>query len=563
MKKYFSAFCVLALAAGCAKENIAPVQTSTDEVLLISYAGQPLTKTTISGDKTDGFTANWAEKDAIGVYTTSGTANAEHSIAIQSDGTAKFTGNVTASENEQTLYAYYPYSEAATGDYKAVVLTLPTEQFMEAGTYDAAAAIMVGKPQTATIDGESAEIGDWQFAHLNSYIQISTKDITAEGVSAEERVSKVTLKAAGKKLAGDFKLNLEDGQVTFTKASAEVTVDVPSGTTLGNLAAWVVTAPFSLANEELLIKIETEAHIVAKSVTLTKEFKAGNVYTLGVNVESYFIIEDSGNLTFNIHGEEKTYNVYSNTDWEVESDNEAFTVTKVDANTLKVKTAKNTSFLPKTAKVTLSGTGNSKTLDLTQKTLWKAGRGNCVFNEDGSVTITADETEKSPRIMVDIKSLPNTVDFGKFVFKVREANLSEGYLHIDTKGHGNNSIFYNIQIGGNNKLTCSGTWNWAAPFFTENGEKKADDNSNKIEYSIEEINKIENITFQIKPYNRENIGFWLWIDDNKVIDHWGVGNPWAENATNWNWGVDFYVGISDAAGSITLESCDFTQFNRI
>ena len=59
MKKYLSAFCVLALVVGCSKENIAPVQSS-NEVLLTSYAGQPLTKTTIAGNKTDGFTANWA-----------------------------------------------------------------------------------------------------------------------------------------------------------------------------------------------------------------------------------------------------------------------------------------------------------------------------------------------------------------------------------------------------------------------------------------------------------------------------------------------------------------------
>lgn len=76
MKKYLSAFWVLALVVGCSKENIAPVQSS-NEVLLTSYAGQPQTKTTIAGNKTDGFTANWAADDAIGVYTTAGTANAK------------------------------------------------------------------------------------------------------------------------------------------------------------------------------------------------------------------------------------------------------------------------------------------------------------------------------------------------------------------------------------------------------------------------------------------------------------------------------------------------------
>lgn len=569
MKKYFSAFCVLALAAGCAKENIAPEQTSTDEVLLTSYAGQPLTKTTISGDKVNGFTANWEETDAIGVYTTAGPANAKHSITVLPDGTAKFTGKVTASENEQTLYAYSPYSETATGDYKAVALTLPAEQYMEAATYDEAAAVMVGKPQTATLEGGSAEIGNWQFAHLGSFIQVSTKDITAEGISADETVTQVTLKATGKKLAGDFKLNLEDGQMTFTKASAEVTVDVPLGTTLGNLAAWVVTAPFSLANEELLVKIVTNKHTIAKSIALTKEFKAGNVYTLGVNVESYLTIEDSGNLTFNIHGETKTFKVYSNVDWSVESDNEAFTATKVDENTLTVKKGKNIYFTPQTGKVTLSGNGVSKMLDFTQKTLWKAHRGNCVFNEDGSVTITAVEgttdNEHSPRIMVDINSLANAVDFGNFTFKIRETNLSKGFLHINTLGHGNSTIYYQIQIGGTNKLTCSGAWNWGAPHLKENGADK--------DFNIEDINKITRLSFKVSPWSNGGWNnatrFQLWVNndndqqvDGTTLNFWGTGNPWAPNAANWNWGVDFYVGISDAVGSITIESCDFTQISR-
>ena len=103
MKKYLSAFCVLALVVGCSKENIAPVQSS-NEVLLTSYAGQPQTKTTIAGNKTDGFTANWAADDAIGVYTTAGTANAKHTITVLSDGTAKFTGKVAASENELSTH---------------------------------------------------------------------------------------------------------------------------------------------------------------------------------------------------------------------------------------------------------------------------------------------------------------------------------------------------------------------------------------------------------------------------------------------------------------------------
>lgn len=574
MKKYLSAFCVLALVVGCSKENIAPVQSS-NEVLLTSYAGQPQTKTAISGNKTDGFTANWTADDAIGVYTTAGTANAEHTITVLSDGTAKFKGMVAASkEKEQTLYAYYPYTSSATGNLAAVTLNLPSVQTMTGASYDASAAIMVSKPQTATVNGKTSEIGNWQFAHLGSYISISVADITAETVSADELVSTVSIKSEGKTLSGDFTLNLENGQVAFSKTSDEVSLTVPKGTTLGNLAAWAVTAPFALTEESLTITIVTNRNTISKTVKLTKEFKAGNVYTLGIKIDencapAYIAIENP-NLTFNIYAEERDYKVKSNIDWSCDSNNEAFTAEKVDANTLRVKVSKNIYFSARTCNVTVKGPEASTSLSLTQKSLWKTNRGNCVLNQDGSVTITATEDSNSPRIVVDNNTLANSVDFGKFTFKIREANLSKGYLHINTWR--SNEINYQVQIGGNNKLSCSSAWNWGAPHLKEAGTDK-DSNKADKDFSIEEINQITRLSFMVSPWSNGDWNnatrFQLWVNDNNdenvagtTLDFWGTGNPWAPKAANWNNGVDFYIGITNAAGSITLESCDFIPISR-
>lgn len=573
MKKYLSVFCVLALVVGCSKENIAPVQSS-NEVLLTSYAGQPQTKTTIAGNKIDGFTANWATDDAIGVYTTAGTANAKHTITVLSDGTAKFTGKVAASENEQTLYAYYPYTSSATSNLAAVPLNLPSVQTMTGASYDASAAIMVGKPQAATVKGEASEIGNWKFAHLGSYISISVAGITAETVSTDELVSTVSIKSESKTLSGDFTLNLENGQVAFSKTSDEVNVTVPEGTTLGNLAAWAVTAPFALADEYLTITIVTNRNTISKTVKLTKEFKAGNVYTLGIKIDdncapAYIAIENP-NLTFNIYAEERNYKVKSNIDWSCDSNNDAFTAKKVDANTLKVRVSKNIYFSARTCNVTVGGPEASTSLSLTQKSLWKTNRGNCVLNKDGSVTITATENSDSPRIVVDNNTLANSVDFGKFTFKIREANLSKGFLHINTWR--SNDINYQVQIGGNNKLICSSAWNWGSPHLKEAGTDKDSDKADK-DFSIEEINKITRLSFMVSPWSNGSWNnatrFQLWVNDNNdenvagtTLDFWGTGNPWAPNAENWNNGVDFYIGITNAAGSITLESCDFIPISR-
>lgn len=582
MKKYFSAFCVLALTAGCAKENIAPVQTS-NEVILTSYAGQPRTKTTISGNKTDGFTANWAETDAIGVYTTAGTANAKHTITLLSDGTAKFTGKVTASENGQTLYAYYPYTSGATSNPAAALLNLPTVQTMAGVSYDASAAIMVGKPQTATIEGDSKEIGNWQFAHLNSYIQISTTGITAEGISAEERVSKVTLKAAGKKLAGDFTLNLEDGQTTFTKASAEVSVDVPDGTTLGNLAAWVVTAPFSLANEELLIKIETKDHIIAKSVALTKEFKAGNVYTLGINIDENCAVKKALAFAKEYSVSERTcywrggaankkvYEVSSTIDWKVSiTDSNEATVTKNDdGKSFTVVFPKSKWPVTKKYTVTLEPATAiegvaSKTMDLFLAShSWMAGDSNCFDSyDDGSVKLTLSANGNA------CLQTSETFKYGNYVWTFENVNISEGYFGSEIWENGLN---LRMRYGVNTHVIYSGGTvdhnGVKTNFGFDNGWGDVWDHTGEFSAGTypENVSDLKSIRLLIKPVTRgggmkpvEALSKKIWINDVLVFDNKNnSGDVWRINTALG--GLHYKYGILNAVGSIVIKSFDIDE----
>ena len=591
MKKYLSAFCVLALVVGCSKENIAPVQSS-NEVLLTSYAGQPQTKTAISGNKTEGFTANWTADDAIGVYT-AGTENAEHTITVLPDGTAKFTGKVAASEKEQTLYAYYPYTSSATGNLAAVTLNLPSVQTMTGASYDASAAIMVGKPQTATVNGETSEIGNWQFAHLGSYISISVADITAETVSKDEIVSSVSIKSESKTLSGDFTLNLENGQVAFSKTSDEVNVTVPEGTTLGNLAAWAVTAPFALADESLTITIVTNRNTISKTVKLTKEFKAGNVYTLGINIDENCAVKKALAFAKEYSESERTcywrggtankkvYEVSSTIDWKVSiTDSNEATVTKNDdGKSFTVVFPKSKWPVRKKYTVTLEPATAiegvaPKTMDLFLAShSWMAGDSKCFKSyDDGSVTLTIAEKNEDPKKNEAFMKTFEEFKYGNFVWEFCDVNLTEGYFCVN---NWNGPFYLMLKYGYNMALLACG------------GETK-DANGHKVSFGFDggwdntwndtkkftegtfptDYSQLKSIRLLIKPTQRTGtnqnltLSRKVWINDVLVLDNSvNVGDIWAANAGSC--GLFYCSGIQEAVGSLTIKSFEIdTDYSK-
>lgn len=582
MKKYLSAFWVLALVVGCSKENIAPVQSS-NEVLLTSYAGQPQTKTTIAGNKTDGFTANWAADDAIGVYTTAGTANAKHTITVLSDGTAKFTGKVAASENEQTLYAYYPYTSSATSNLAAVPLNLPSVQTMTGASYDASAAIMVGKPQAATVNGETSEIGNWQFAHLGSYISISVAGITTETVSTDELVSTVSIKSESKTLSGDFTLNLETGQVAFSKTSDEVSVTVPEGTTLGNLAAWAVTAPFALADEYLTITIVTNRNTISKTVQLTKEFKAGNVYTLGINIDENCAVKKALAFAKEYSVSERTcywrggaankkvYEVSSTIDWKVSiTDSNEATVTKNDeGKSFTVVFPKSKWPVAKKYTITLEPATaiegvTPKTMDLFLAShSWMAGDSNCFDSyDDGSVKLTLSANGNA------CLQTSETFKYGNYVWTFENVNISEGYFGTEIVENG---LILRMRYGVNTHIIYSGGTvehnGVKTNFGFDNGWGGVWNHPGEFSAGTypENVSDLKSIRLLIKPVTRgggmkpvEGLSKKIWINDVLVFDNKNnSGDVWRINTALG--GLHYKYGILNAVGSIVIKSFDIDE----
>gem|GEM_PF-3432096 len=284
------------------------------QLTINATAHEPATRVVISGDKTNGFETSWEVGDQIGVFTYTEAASQRSECScnfplentiVNSDGTTVFSGTLPSGlyAGVHDLYVYYPYKssladknhyENSTTTFEDVKCQIPAEQAMtESGSYDPTAAYMVARPSTIDLSESKAVETTMTFRHLNCFVNLSTKSVTADGVSGDEVVNSIAMTVAGKTLAGDFELNLADGSTNFTSTSETITVAVPDGTTLADLSAWLVVNPFSLASgDELELVITTDKNIITKTITgKTINFAIKNVITLNLAIDNTCTVE--------------------------------------------------------------------------------------------------------------------------------------------------------------------------------------------------------------------------------------------------------------------------------
>ncbi|MBR5454941.1 MAG: hypothetical protein IKV60_04020, partial [Rikenellaceae bacterium] len=270
----------------------APLRQVTIEV-----AGDAVevSRVNISGNKIDGYAANWQVNDQIGVCLISDGVEqlCNHPLtatAVDSEGVASFSATISSDWTGQgVLYSYYPYSpNAHTQSPNMILGEVPTEQTMtEDGSFDSVAAYMVGQPAEVELSDDSRLETATKFRFLNSFVNLSCKSISVEGVSEDDIVERVRLRVEEKCLAGEFALNLATGECAFSNSADWVSVDVPSGMTLGGLSAWLVVTPFELTpTDQMIIEVETADYIISKCITeRTINFGMRQVITLNLGID--------------------------------------------------------------------------------------------------------------------------------------------------------------------------------------------------------------------------------------------------------------------------------------
>ena len=271
------------LAVGCRNTNsieqLQPLPVADgDTVTILAPLATALTRTTLKDDAGT-YNVYWALSDSIGVYSPA-TGNSRFILNETGISTVAFQGTISGTPQ----YAYYPYSATAGSNPSAVTLTLPAEQTQIGTTPDMTYDVKVGIK-----DG-----GDLATGYTFSFTQkltllhfIITPDATLDG----EALQNVSLRVPGRKLAGDYTLDITaagNAPVFGGSALDVVTLSFAGTPTLSEgtpVEGWMFINPDIPADSPLTIQVVTDEHrVTTTSATAAEAFVCGAIYEIALDV---------------------------------------------------------------------------------------------------------------------------------------------------------------------------------------------------------------------------------------------------------------------------------------
>ena len=268
--KYFALVAAL-LAVGCTNElgdDGIDQNTNVEGGIVLTLTGEAQSeddaeaRIMIDGSKTSGkYNVKWRNEDAIGLFSVDGTTvnnvkAAESSIDSGAHLTATFqtASPVLASEGDD-LYVYYPHSTNVTYSDGVFSNNLPAEQTLSNLTvqYDWA-------PYAFGYDKTTVNAGTkFMLKHPLAYVRVKVvptdyvKNWGLKGVQIVDRTGMA-------KLAGNYTVNAETGELTVSNTSSSVDFTINSvsksiadvsGYT--NYSMWLVTLPWDFTDSEVWV----------------------------------------------------------------------------------------------------------------------------------------------------------------------------------------------------------------------------------------------------------------------------------------------------------------------
>ena len=306
MKKIFLFASAALLFAGCAKENITPIENPDNSQkgdITLSFSASQTgfgTKAVIgatTGEGTSKSTAiNWQSTDQISVFD-GANENCQFStknFSTETTTSCTFEGNVNAVATDYT--AVYPYTEGAKISETGVIsgVTLPAIQTAVVGSFDSSAALMVAK----TVAG----VRELAFQNLVGYVKVTT-DFDCKQIEL--------CAASGEKLAGEGTITFTDGTPSFALGEgAESTITLlpeGEGTTIAAGTYYIAVSATTLAEGWKISFTATNGNVYSRQGTKQIQFKTNTVINLGTIKLDDLIPY----VTFTAESEQ-TFNMYSN-----------------------------------------------------------------------------------------------------------------------------------------------------------------------------------------------------------------------------------------------------------
>lgn len=278
MKKIILPIIVIVLISGCRQEEEkrrTPIDKTVMELAGI-LPGQegPLTRTSLHSD---GLLTLWNVGDAIGLYG----SNASNVRFNLSSGADTPFGTFNGPQIETPLYAYYPYTQSAGDSYKSIQGQLKPVQEQD-GDRDMFSAC--DWKVSTSIMGNEQEGYRIFFREIMTLLSF-TIDVTGTPLEGEELKS-VTFSAKGKKLAGNFNIDLstQGAEPHFDEeASASVTLKLMHQPVLeakkSVLCKMMINADI-LTGDTLMITLETARSLSTTTIVAKKSTRSGHRYQI-------------------------------------------------------------------------------------------------------------------------------------------------------------------------------------------------------------------------------------------------------------------------------------------
>ena len=197
LKKAFLCFTILSVIVSCVKEPAGNGYSDSNvkgTVELLAKIGES-TKASV----TEQGVVSWENTDEIGVYTTS-SAIKTFKVSSIDDGVAVFTGVLQPGEEPEGL-AVYPSASFKSLSPEAVTVSYPATYTYEEN--------MMKAPMVARISSDNM----LSFKHVGGLIRVACPSVPTNAVS-------FSLVAEGKKIAGNFTVEIADDMVAETVASS-------------------------------------------------------------------------------------------------------------------------------------------------------------------------------------------------------------------------------------------------------------------------------------------------------------------------------------------------------
>ncbi len=296
------------ISVSCTKDSLDNpsdgVQTGKKTFDVVATSGSPVGKTALAED---GKTVNWLSGEKFkGFLTANGATEVvdnDASLNMIVDGNITFKHTFTEIEGvtEYTYNVLYPGGAADNtsagyvrgDDPSEIVVKMPVDQIAPEGQMSGSSDILIAKPMTLTT--ASADNVDVHFKRMSATWKMNLKNfalgaglkITAVGVWAP----------VGKKISGQFGLNLTDGTADYT-AGAESGYDrmvkanfynhLESG---ADFTVVLNTLPVSIASGETIqIDVYTsDGAVTSETITVpagrTMNFEAGKALNFSVDMK--------------------------------------------------------------------------------------------------------------------------------------------------------------------------------------------------------------------------------------------------------------------------------------